>query len=134
MFHQIEGLMVDKNVNFAELKGILDDFLKNFFEADLAVRFRPSYFPFTEPSAEVDIQCVMCKGSGCRVCSQTGWLEVLGCGMVHPRVFEYVNIDNEEFTGFAFGLGVERLAMLRYGVNDLRLFFENDLRFLQQFK
>jgi phenylalanyl-tRNA synthetase alpha chain len=133
MFHQIEGLMVDKNVNFAELKGILDDFLKNFFEADLAVRFRPSYFPFTEPSAEVDIQCVMCNGSGCRVCSQTGWLEVLGCGMVHPRVFEYVNIDNEEFTGFAFGLGVERLAMLRYGVNDLRLFFENDLRFLQQF-
>jgi phenylalanyl-tRNA synthetase alpha chain len=134
MFHQIEGLVVDKNVNFAELKGILDDFLKNFFEADLAVRFRPSYFPFTEPSAEVDIQCVMCNGSGCRVCSQTGWLEVLGCGMVHPRVFEYVNIDNEEYTGFAFGLGVERLAMLRYGVNDLRLFFENDLRFLQQFK
>ncbi len=134
MFHQIEGLMVDKNVNFAELKGILDDFLKNFFEADLAVRFRPSYFPFTEPSAEVDIQCVMCRGAGCRVCSQTGWLEVLGCGMVHPRVFEYVDIDNEVYTGFAFGLGVERLAMLRYGVNDLRLFFENDLRFLQQFK
>ena len=134
MFHQIEGLMVDKNVNFAELKGILDDFLKNFFEKDLAVRFRPSYFPFTEPSAEVDIQCVMCNGAGCRVCSQTGWLEVLGCGMVHPRVFEYVNIDNEEYTGFAFGLGVERLAMLRYGVNDLRFFFENDLRFLQQFK
>lgn len=134
MFHQIEGLMVDKNVNFAELKGILDDFLKNFFEADLAVRFRPSYFPFTEPSAEVDIQCVMCEGKGCRVCSHTGWLEVLGCGMVQPKVFDHVKIDNEEYTGFAFGLGVERLAMLRYGVNDLRLFFENDLRFLQQFQ
>ena len=133
MFHQIEGLMVDKGVSFAQLKGILDDFLKNFFETDLAVRFRPSYFPFTEPSAEADIQCVMCQGHGCRVCSQTGWIEILGCGMVHPRVFEHVNIDNEEYTGFAFGLGVERLAMLRYGVNDLRLFFENDLRFLQQF-
>ena len=133
MFHQIEGLMVDKDVSFAELKGILDDFLKNFFEADLAVRFRPSYFPFTEPSAEADIQCVICRGEGCRVCSHTGWIEILGCGMVHPRVFEHVNIDNEQYTGFAFGLGVERLAMLRYGVNDLRLFFENDLRFLQQF-
>lgn len=133
MFHQIEGLLVDKDVSFAELKGILDDFLKNFFEADLAVRFRPSYFPFTEPSAEADIQCVICRGEGCRVCSHTGWIEILGCGMVHPRVFEHVNIDNEQYTGFAFGLGVERLAMLRYGVNDLRLFFENDLRFLQQF-
>jgi phenylalanyl-tRNA synthetase alpha chain len=133
MFHQVEGFMVDKDVSFADLKGILDDFLRNFFERDLAVRFRPSYFPFTEPSAEVDMQCVMCGGSGCRVCSQTGWLEVLGCGMIHPNVFECVNIDNEKYTGFAFGMGVERLAMLRYGVNDLRLFFENDVRFLRQF-
>ncbi len=134
MFHQVEGLMVDEDVNFAQLKGILDDFLHRFFERDdLAVRFRPSYFPFTEPAAEADIQCVICGGEGCRVCSHTGWLEVLGCGMVHPRVFEHVDIDAERYTGFAFGMGVERLAMLRYGVNDLRLFFENDLRFLQQF-
>ncbi len=134
MFHQVEGLMVDENVTFADLKGILDDFLRNFFEQDLKVRFRPSYFPFTEPSAEADIECVMCAGKGCRVCSHTGWLEVLGCGMVHPKVFEHVDIDNEKYTGFAFGMGVERLAMLRYGVNDLRLFFENDLRFLRQFR
>jgi phenylalanyl-tRNA synthetase alpha chain len=134
MFHQVEGLMVDEAVSFADLKGILDDFLRNFFERDLEVRFRPSYFPFTEPSAEADIQCVMCGGAGCRVCSHTGWLEVLGCGMVHPEVFRHVGIDSEKYTGFAFGMGVERLAMLRYGVNDLRLFFENDLRFLQQFK
>ncbi|MCW8917505.1 MAG: phenylalanine--tRNA ligase subunit alpha [Gammaproteobacteria bacterium] len=134
MFHQVEGLMVDEAVSFADLKGILDDFLRNFFERDLEVRFRPSYFPFTEPSAEADIQCVMCGGAGCRVCSHTGWLEVLGCGMVHPKVFQHVGIDSEKYTGFAFGMGVERLAMLRYGVNDLRLFFENDLRFLQQFK
>jgi phenylalanyl-tRNA synthetase alpha chain len=133
MFHQVEGLMVDEAVSFADLKGILDDFLRNFFERDLEVRFRPSYFPFTEPSAEADIQCVMCGGDGCRVCSHTGWLEVLGCGMVHPQVFQHVGIDSEKYTGFAFGMGVERLAMLRYGVNDLRLFFENDLRFLQQF-
>ena len=133
MFHQVEGFMVDKNTSFAELKGLLHDFLREFFEQDLKVRFRPSYFPFTEPSAEADIQCVMCGGEGCRVCSQTGWLEVLGCGMIHPQVFTNVGIDNEEYTGFAFGMGVERLAMLRYGVNDLRLFFENDLRFLQQF-
>ena len=133
MFHQVEGLMVDENVSFADLKGILDDFLQGFFEQDLKVRFRPSYFPFTEPSAEVDIACVMCKGAGCRVCGQSGWLEVLGCGMVHPRVFQNVGIDSERYTGFAFGMGVERLAMLRYGVNDLRLFFENDLRFLRQF-
>lgn len=133
MFHQVEGLMVDEAVSFADLKGILDDFLRNFFERDLEVRFRPSYFPFTEPSAEADIQCVMCGGAGCRVCSHTGWLEVLGCGMVHPEVFRHVGIDSEKYTGFAFGMGVERLAMLRYGVNDLRLFFENDLRFLQQF-
>jgi phenylalanyl-tRNA synthetase alpha chain len=135
MFHQVEGLLVDENVSFADLKGLLDEFLKHFFErSDLGVRFRPSYFPFTEPSAEVDIQCVMCAGSGCRVCSQTGWLEILGCGMVHPNVFEHVGVDNEKYTGLAFGMGVERLAMLKYGVNDLRLFFENDLRFLGQFK
>ncbi len=134
MFHQVEGLMVDENVSFADLKGILNDFLKSFFEADLAIRFRPSYFPFTEPSAEADIQCVMCGGKGCRVCKNSGWLEILGCGMVHPNVFTYVNVDNERYTGFAFGMGVERLAMLRYGVNDLRLFFENDLRFLRQFR
>ncbi|MBD3610436.1 MAG: phenylalanine--tRNA ligase subunit alpha, partial [Gammaproteobacteria bacterium] len=134
MFHQIEGLMVDEKVSFADLKGILDDFLRNFFEQELKVRFRPSYFPFTEPSAEADVQCVNCGGEGCRVCSHTGWLEVLGCGMVHPKVLESAGIDSEKYTGFAFGMGVERLAMLRYGVNDLRLFFENDLRFLKQFK
>ncbi len=134
MFHQVEGLMVDEQVTFTDLKAILIDFLHKFFERDdLAVRFRPSYFPFTEPSAEVDIECVMCAGDGCRVCSHTGWLEVLGCGMVHPNVFKHVDIDTEKYTGFAFGMGVERLAMLRYGVNDLRLFFENDLRFLKQF-
>lgn len=133
MFHQVEGLMVDENVSFTDLKGILSDFLQAFFERDLNVRFRPSYFPFTEPSAEADIECVMCDGQGCRVCSHTGWLEVLGCGMVHPTVFEHVNIDSEKYLGLAFGMGVERLAMLRYGVNDLRLFFENDLRFLRQF-
>lgn len=134
MFHQIEGLFVDENVSFAELKGVLSEFLKVFFEKDLQVKFRPSFFPFTEPSAEVDISCVMCGGDGCRVCSHTGWLEVLGCGMVHPEVFAKVGIDSEKYSGFAFGIGVERLAMLRYGVNDLRLFFENDLSFLGQFK
>ena len=134
MFHQIEGLMVDEQVTFTDLKAILIDFLQSFFESNaLQVRFRPSYFPFTEPSAEADIQCVMCGGEGCRVCSQTGWLEVLGCGMVHPNVFKHVDIDPETYTGFAFGMGIERLAMLRYGVNDLRMFFENDLRFLKQF-
>ena len=134
MFHQVEGLLISENSSFADLKGIVEEFLRVFFEKELAVRFRPSYFPFTEPSAEVDIQCVMCNGEGCRVCSQTGWLEVMGCGMGHPKVFEYSNIYTEKFTGFAFGMGVERLAMLRYGVNDLRLFFENDLRFLEQFR
>jgi phenylalanyl-tRNA synthetase alpha chain len=133
MFHQVEGLLVDEDVSFADLKGVLYDFLQSFFERDLKVRFRPSYFPFTEPSAEVDIECVMCNGDGCRVCSHTGWLEVLGCGMVHPEVFRHVGIDSEKYTGYAFGMGVERLTMLRYGVNDLRLFFENDLRFLRQF-
>ena len=133
MFHQVEGFMVDENVNFIDLRVIVDDFLKAFFEKELEVRFRPSYFPFTEPSAEVDIACVICDGKGCRVCSQTGWLEVMGCGMIHPNVFKNVGIDSEQYSGFAFGMGVERLAMLRYGVNDLRLFFENDLRFLRQF-
>ena len=134
MFHQVEGFMIDEHVTFADLKGILSDFLHHFFERDdLAVRFRPSYFPFTEPSAEADIQCVMCSGEGCRVCSHTGWIEILGCGMVHPKVLGHVKIDSEKYTGFAFGIGVERMAMLRYGVNDLRLFFENDLRFLRQF-
>ena len=134
MFHQVEGFMVDEHVTFADLKGILNAFLHTFFERDdLDVRFRPSYFPFTEPSAEVDIQCVMCGGDGCRVCSHTGWLEVLGCGMIHPEVMKHVGIDSEKYSGYAFGMGVERLAMLRYGVNDLRLFFENDLRFLKQF-
>ncbi len=134
MFHQVEGLLVDTDVSFADLKGTVEEFLRVFFEQELAVRFRPSYFPFTEPSAEVDIACVMCQGKGCRVCSHTGWLEVMGCGMVHPKVFESSGIDTEKYSGFAFGMGVERLAMLRYGVNDLRLFFENDLRFLAQFR
>lgn len=134
MFHQVEGLLVDEGVSFADLKGTIEDFLKAFFEREtLSVRFRPSYFPFTEPSAEVDIQCVMCGGEGCRVCSHSGWLEVMGCGMVHPDVFRHSGIDAERYTGFAFGMGAERLTMLRYGVNDLRLFFENDLRFLRQF-
>ena len=135
MFHQVEGLIVDKDANFAQLKGLLIDFLRAYFEKeDLQVRFRPSYFPFSEPSAEADIECVICGGEGCRVCKKTGWLEVLGCGVVHPNVLNSVDIDAEEYTGLAFGMGVERLAMLRYGVNDLRLFFENDIRFLRQFK
>ncbi len=133
MFHQVEGFLVDTDVSFADLKGVVYEFLRAFFEKDIQVRFRPSYFPFTEPSAEVDIECVMCGGEGCRVCSHTGWLEVMGCGMIHPEVFKAVNIDSEKYSGFAFGMGVERLAMLRYGINDLRLFFENDLKFLQQF-
>ena len=135
MFHQVEGLLIDENVSFGQLKGIIQDFLHAFFEQDgLAVRFRPSYFPFTEPSAEVDIQCVKCAGKGCRICSGTGWLEVMGCGMVHPRVLEMSGVDTERYQGFAFGMGVERLAMLRYGIGDLRLNFENDLRFLGQFR
>jgi len=133
MFHQVEGLVVDKDISFADLKGTMDQFLKTFFEADVPVRFRPSYFPFTEPSAEMDIQCTQCRGKGCRTCKNTGWLEVGGCGMVHPEVFKASGVDPETYSGFAFGMGVERLAMLRYGVNDLRLFFENDLRFLKQF-
>ena len=133
MFHQVEGFLVDEGVSFADLRGILDQFLKRFFEQDVQIRFRPSYFPFTEPSAEVDVSCVMCGGEGCRVCGKSGWLEVMGCGMIHPKVFEAVGIDGDRYTGFAFGLGVERLAMLRYGIGDLRLFFEYDLRFLEQF-
>ena len=133
MFHQVEGLLVDTDVSFANLKSVLHEFMESLFERELAMRLRPSYFPFTEPSAEVDISCVLCDGQGCRVCKQTGWLEVAGCGMVHPNVFKACGIDAERYTGFAFGFGIERLAMLRYGVNDLRLFFENDLRFLAQF-
>lgn len=132
MFHQVEGLIVDETVTFANLKGLLHEFLKNFFERDLKLRFRPSFFPFTEPSAEVDIECT-CQGKGCRVCKYTGWLEVLGCGMVHPNVLANVGIDSERYNGFAFGVGLDRLAMLRYGVDDLRLFFENDIKFLAQF-
>jgi phenylalanyl-tRNA synthetase alpha chain len=134
MFHQVEGFLVDETVSFADLKGILYEFLRLFFEKDIQVRFRPSYFPFTEPSAEVDIECVICGGGGCRVCKGSGWLEVMGCGMIHPRVFDSAGIDPERWSGFAFGMGVERLAMLRYGINDLRLFFENDLKFLHQFR
>jgi phenylalanyl-tRNA synthetase alpha chain len=134
MFHQMEALVVEEGATFAALKGLLDSFLKAFFATpDLKTRFRPSYFPFTEPSAEVDVACVLCQGQGCRVCKETGWLEVLGCGMVHPRVFEQVKIDPEHFTGYAFGVGLDRLAMLRYGIPDLRLLFENDQRLLQQF-
>ena len=134
MFHQVEGLLVDKDISFADLKGTLLEFMRHFFEVeDLQMRFRPSYFPFTEPSAEMDIQCVHCHGDGCRICKNSGWLEVGGCGMVHPKVLENVGVDNEEYTGYAFGMGADRLAMLRYGINDLRMMFENDLRFLSQF-
>ena len=134
MFHQVEGLLIDETSNFGHLKGLLEDFLQAFFERDdLSVRLRPSYFPFTEPSAEVDIQCVKCSGAGCRVCSHTGWIEVLGCGMVYPKVLEMSGIDPDKYRGFAFGMGVERLSMLRYGIGDLRLNFDNDLRFLAQF-
>jgi phenylalanyl-tRNA synthetase alpha chain len=134
MFHQIEGLLVDRDVTFRDLKGILKIFLESVFGKDVGIRFRPSYFPFTEPSAEVDISCTVCGGSGCRVCKGTGWLEILGCGMVDPNVFKAVGIDPEEYTGFAFGLGVERIAMLKYRINDIRILFENDMRFNHQFK
>jgi phenylalanyl-tRNA synthetase alpha chain len=133
MFHQVEGFLVDKHVTFGDLKGILTEFITRYFGADIGVRFRPSFFPFTEPSAEVDMQCVICGGSGCRVCKNSGWLEILGSGMIDPEVFKSVGYDPEIYSGFAFGMGVERIAMLKYGVNDLRLFFENDLRFLKQF-
>jgi phenylalanyl-tRNA synthetase alpha chain len=134
MFHQLEGLVVGQNVSFANMKATLHGFLQAFFERDLAMRLRPSYFPFTEPSAEVDMSCVFCEGRGCRTCKQTGWLEISGCGMVHPNVLRASGVDPERYTGYAFGAGIDRLAMLRYGVNDLRLFFENDLRFLRQFR
>lgn len=134
MFHQVEGLYVDSDASFAGLKKVLKDFFQYFFEKERALRFRPSYFPFTEPSAEVDIQCTQCDGKGCRLCKHTGWLEVLGCGMVHPNVLKAVNIDSAKYAGWAFGMGLDRLAMLRYGIDDLRIFFENDLRFLQQFR
>ncbi len=133
MFYQIEGLMVDKNISFGDLKGILTTFVHQFFDKETSLRFRPSFFPFTEPSAEVDIRCVMCKGEGCRICSKTGWLEVLGSGMVHPAVFENVGYDTDKYTGFAFGIGIERMAMLKYGIDDIRKFYENDIRFLGQF-
>lgn len=133
MFHQVEGLWVDESVSFTDLKGVLHAFLNSFFEKDLALRFRPSYFPFTEPSAEADIGCVNCGGKGCRICKGTGWVEVLGCGMVHPNVLTACGVDAKKYQGFAFGMGIERLSMLRYEVNDLRTFFENDLRFLKQF-
>lgn len=133
MFHQLEGLAIDTDITFADLKGILIHFIREFFEKDLKVRFRPSYFPFTEPSAEVDMGCVFCESKGCRICKQTGWLEILGCGMVHPEVLRHGGIDSKKYTGYAFGIGAERLTMLRYGVNDLRLFFNNELSFLRQF-
>lgn len=133
MFHQVEGLMVDKGISFGDLKGVLKTFAGEMFGENVSLRFRPSFFPFTEPSAEVDIQCVICKGEGCRVCSGTGWLEVMGCGMVDPAVFSFVNYDPGIYTGFAFGMGIERMAMLKYKINDIRLFFENDVRFLNQF-
>jgi phenylalanyl-tRNA synthetase alpha chain len=134
MFHQLEGLAVDENISFANMKAVLHGFLQAFFERDLAMRLRPSFFPFTEPSAEVDMSCVFCEGRGCRVCKHTGWLEISGCGMVHPHVLKASGVDPERYTGYAFGAGIDRLAMLRYGVNDLRLFFENDVRFLGQFR
>jgi phenylalanyl-tRNA synthetase alpha chain len=133
MFHQVEGLMVGKSISFGDLKGILTTFVHQMFGPEVGLRFRPSFFPFTEPSAEVDIECVMCRGGGCRVCKGTGWLEILGSGMVDPEVYKYVGYDPEEVTGFAFGMGIERIAMLKFGIDDLRLFFENDLRFLEQF-
>jgi len=133
MFHQVEGLMVGENISFGDLKGTLTTFVHQMFDNRTALRFRPSFFPFTEPSAEVDIQCVICRGTGCRVCSRTGWLEVLGAGMVHPAVFEMVDYDTDRYTGFAFGMGIERIAMLKYGIDDIRKFYENDIRFLHQF-
>ncbi|RPI69885.1 MAG: phenylalanine--tRNA ligase subunit alpha [Ignavibacteriales bacterium] len=133
VFHQVEGLYVDTDVTFAELKGTLVSFAKQFYMDDLKYRFRPSFFPFTEPSAEMDITCFMCNGKGCRICKNTGWLEILGCGMVDPNVYGYVNYDSEKYTGYAFGMGIERIALLKYGIDDIRKFYENDFRFLKQF-
>lgn len=132
MFHQVEGFMVDRGIRFSDLKGVLTEFIHQIFGPDVPVRFRPSFFPFTEPSAEVDMGCVMCRGRGCRLCSDTGWMEILGSGMIHPEVFRFVDYDPEVYSGFAFGVGVERVAMLRYGIDDIRLLFENDMRFLSQ--
>ncbi len=133
MFHQVDGIYVDTDVTFAELKGTLVSFAKQFYGSDLKYRFRPSFFPFTEPSAEMDITCYLCKGKGCKICKNSGWLEILGCGMVDPNVFNFVNYDSEKFTGYAFGMGIERIALLKYGITDIRIFFDNDLRFLKQF-
>lgn len=133
MFHQVEGFMVDEGVAFSDLKGVLAEFIHQFFGSEVSVRFRPSFFPFTEPSAEVDMGCMMCRGTGCRVCSNSGWIEILGSGMIHPEVFRYVGYDPEKYSGFAFGIGVERIAMIHYGIDDIRLLFENDIRFLRQF-
>jgi phenylalanyl-tRNA synthetase alpha chain len=133
MFHQIEGFIVDKGIKFSDLKGVLEYFIREVFGPDIKMRFRPHFFPFTEPSAEVDISCIICKGKGCSVCGRKGWLEILGSGMIHPNVFQNVGVDSKKYTGFAFGMGVERIAMLKYGINDIRLFYENDLRFLRQF-
>ena len=133
MFHQVDGIYVDTDVTFAELKGTLVSFAKQFYGSDLKYRFRPSFFPFTEPSAEMDITCYLCHGKGCKICKHTGWLEILGCGMVDPNVFKYVNYDSEKYTGYAFGMGIERIALLKYGITDIRIFFDNDLRFLKQF-
>lgn len=133
MFHQVEGIYVDTDVTFAELKGTLVSFAKQFYGSDLKYRFRPSFFPFTEPSAEMDITCYLCKGSGCKICKNSGWLEILGCGMVDPNVFKFVNYDSEKYTGYAFGMGIERIALLKYGITDIRIFFDNDIRFLKQF-
>ena len=133
MFHQVDGIYVDTDVTFAELKGTLVSFAKQFYGSDLKYRFRPSYFPFTEPSAEMDITCYLCHGKGCKICKNSGWLEILGCGMVDPNVFKYVNYDSEKYSGYAFGMGIERIALLKYGITDIRIFFDNDLRFLKQF-
>ncbi len=133
MFHQVEGLYIDTDVTFAELKGTLVAFAHQYYGEELKYRFRPSFFPFTEPSAEMDITCFLCKGKGCKVCKNSGWLEILGCGMVHPNLYKYVNYDAEKYTGYAFGMGIERIAMLKYGITDIRVFFENDFRFLNQF-
>jgi phenylalanyl-tRNA synthetase alpha chain len=133
MFHQIEGIEVDENISFSDLKNVLFEFVHVFFSCNLKLRFRPSYFQFTEPSTEVDIQCNFCNGNGCKICKNSGWIEILGCGMVHPNVLKSVNYDKEKYTGYAFGIGVERITMLKYDVTDVRLFYENDLRFLKQF-
>ena len=134
MFHQVEGLVVDEGITMADLKGVLDKFAKQMFGADARTKFRPHHFPFTEPSAEMDVSCFKCGGKGCKVCKGSGWIEILGCGMVHPSVLEVGDVDTEKYTGFAFGMGVERIAMLKYEIDDIRLLYENDMRFIGQFK